>query len=228
VRLAYVLGLLIAFDISLGFHGFTYRVLYDYFLPFRSLRIPARNGIIVGFSLAVLAGFGAARIRRRGAVVLAAVLVSIEYLSRPIPLVTIPTEPPQAYADVLRDNDGNPPTTLFEFPASAQDDPTYMYYSTFHWQHLANGYSGFFPPSYIFLVNQVQNIPDDMSLMVIKSHGARYLLIHGERLFGHRYEELVEAARRRPELTFVSRSPAEREGQHGEISVFRISYNERR
>jgi len=227
-KFAYGLGLLIAFDISLGFNGVTFRLLYEYVLPFRGLRIPARNGIIVGFSLAVLAGFGAARIRRTPLLVAIAALLLVEYASWHIPMVTIPTSMPQAYADVLRDNDDNPTTTMFEYPVSAQDDPTYMYFSTFHWQHLVNGYSGFFPPSYIFLVNAAQNLPDDLSLHAIKSHGTRYLLIHGERLLGSRYDELTAELRRRPELTFVAKSPAEREGQHGEISVFRISYQESR
>ena len=228
VPVAYALGLLVAFDVSLGFNGLTYRVLYDFFLPFRGLRIPARNGIIVGFSLAVLAGFGAARLGRRAATVVLSVLIGAECLSRPLPMVTIPAAPPQAYADLLRDNADNPTTTIFEFPVSPQDDPTYMYYSTFHWQHLVNGYSGFFPRSYIFLVNAEQNIPDDLAISVIKSHGARYLLIHGERLFGRRYEELTDQLKRRPELTLLSRSPAERQDQAGEIALFRISYAESR
>ena len=59
---AYGLGLLLAFDVSLGLNGLTYSPLYDYFLPFRALRIPARMGIMVGFSLAVLAGYGVTRI----------------------------------------------------------------------------------------------------------------------------------------------------------------------
>lgn len=225
---AYLLGLLIAFDISLGFNGITYRVLYEFFLPFRGLRIPARNGIIVGFSLAVLAGFGAARIRRPALLAAIGAVLVAEYLSRPIPMMTIPQQMPPAYADVLRDNAGNPTAAIFEFPVSSHDDPTYMYYSTFHWQHLVNGYSGFFPPSYIFLVNAVENIPDDESIHAIKSHGTRYLLVHGERLFGDRYAELTAALQRRPEMTLLSKSPAEREGQHGEISVFRISYDEAR
>ncbi|HEV8208618.1 MAG TPA: glycosyltransferase family 39 protein, partial [Vicinamibacterales bacterium] len=65
VRLAYALGLMLAFDVSLGFNGVIYRALYDYFLPFKALRIPARMGLMVGFSLAVLAGYGAARIAAR-------------------------------------------------------------------------------------------------------------------------------------------------------------------
>ncbi|HZP48485.1 MAG TPA: hypothetical protein VFB07_08125 [Vicinamibacterales bacterium] len=228
VVLAYLLGLLIAFDISLGFNGLTFRLLYEYVLPFRGLRIPARNGIIVGFSLAVLAGFGAARLRdRRWAVAIAALMLA-EYASWHIPMVHVPLEPPGVYADILRDNAGNPPAAIFEFPVSSQDDPTYMYFATFHWLPLVNGYSGFFPPSYIFLVNAVQRLPDDLSLTAIKSHGARYLLVHGERLLGARYDELTAELRRRPELTFVMKGPASREGQHGEISVFRISYAESR
>jgi hypothetical protein len=228
VRLAYVLGLLIAFDISLGFNGITYRLLYEYVLPFRGLRIPARNGIVTGFALAVLAGFGAARIRRPAVLGAIGVLLAAEYVSRPIPMTTIPLAPPQAYADVLRDNAGNPTAALFEFPVSSQDDPTYMYYSTFHWQHLVNGYSGFFPPSYVFLVAAVGHIPDDESITAIKSHGTRYLLVHGERLFGDRYVELMAELKRRPELTFVSESPSERAGKHAAIAVFRVSYAEDR
>ena len=202
--------------------------MYEYALPFRGLRIPARNGLVVGFALAVLAGFGAARIRDARWLALVAVLLLVEYASWHLPTVTMPLQAPEAYADVLRDNDDNPTAAIFEFPVSAQDDPTYMYYSTFHWQHLVNGYSGFFPPSYIFLVNAMQDLPEGLSLRAIKSHGARYLLVHGERLHGGRYDELTAELKRRPELTLIAKTPAEREGQHGEISVFRVSYQESR
>ncbi|HMF97964.1 MAG TPA: glycosyltransferase family 39 protein, partial [Vicinamibacterales bacterium] len=47
-RIAYGLGLLLAFDVSLGLNGLIYRGLYDYFLPFKALRIPARMGLMVG------------------------------------------------------------------------------------------------------------------------------------------------------------------------------------
>src|SRR6185295_12234866 len=40
-RLAYGLGLILAVDVSFGFNGVIYRALYDYFLPFKALRIPA-------------------------------------------------------------------------------------------------------------------------------------------------------------------------------------------
>jgi hypothetical protein len=235
-KIAYALGLLIAFDISLGYHGLTYPLLYEYFVPFRALRIPARNGIIVGLSLAVLAGYGvahmAAMVRSPAArrIVLAAIgaLIVAEYASRPIRMIAMPLTPPAAYGDVVRDRGDSPTATLFEFPLSSKDDPTYMYFSTFHWQHLVNGYSGFFPPAYVFLANAVDSIPDNASIHAIKSHGARYLLLHGERLILPRYNELVAQLDARPELTVLSRTPVVRSGERSEISVYRISYVENR
>src|SRR5262249_18547342 len=167
-RLAYLLGLLIAFDVSLGFHGVLYRALYDYFVPFRALRIPARMGLMVGFSLAVLAGFGALRLggrlrsagpRRTASVLIAAVLL-LEYASRPLPLWTAPPEPPEAYADILRDRGDGPTAVIFEFPTGHMEDPEYLYYSAFHGQYLVNGYSGFFPPSSAKIVRAIPNFPD--------------------------------------------------------------------
>jgi hypothetical protein len=233
-RLAYFCGLLLAFDMSLGFNGITYGFLYAHVLPFRALRIPARMGMMVGFSLAVLAGFGVARIAgrltspaARGAVltVLAALLL-VEYASAPLRLQTLPVTPPEVYADLLHDRGDSPTATLFEFPASPLDDPTYMYFSTFHWQHLVNGYSGFFPPSYVDVVNAVRNFPDDESMRAIKAHGARYLTVHGERLFGDRYDQLVVALARRPELTLISRRPWHTADKHSEISLYRVSLDD--
>jgi hypothetical protein len=231
-RLAYGLGLLLAFDVSLGFNGLVYRALYDYFLPFRALRIPARMGMMVGFSLAVLAGYGAVRIAERlrseqaRRIVLVALggLMLVEYASKPLPLWTAPLSPPPVYDDLVRDRGDSPTAILFEFPTSALDDPAYLYYSTFHWQSLINGYSGFFPPSYVRLVRGIQNFPDQPSMDAIKSHGVRYLVIHGEFLYGARYETLIPQLDRRPDLTLVSRHPWQVADKHAEISVYRVSY----
>lgn len=231
VRLAYALGLLLAFDVSLGFNGALYRGLYDHFLPFKALRIPARMGLMVGFSLAVLAGYGAARLTdrlrsrtaRRIALVVLGTLMLGEYASKPLELWTAPTRPPDSYADLVRDAGDGPTSIIFEFPTGAMEDPEYLYYSTFHWQYLVNGYSGFFPPSYRNVVNAVRGFPDETSMNVIKSHGVRYLVIHGEWLFGARYEELVAELDRRPDLKLVSRRPWRRQDKHSEISVYRLT-----
>jgi len=231
VRLAYALGLMLAFDVSLGFNGVIYRALYDYFLPFKALRIPARMGLMVGFSLAVLAGYGAARIAarlrsanaRRALLTVIGVLMLVEYASTPLPLWAAPARPPESYADLVRDAGDGPTSVIFEFPTGAMQDPFYLYYSTFHWQYLVNGYSGFFPPSYQKVVYAMRGFPDETSMTVIGSHGVRYLVIHGEFLPRGRYERLIALIERRPDLKLVSRRPwPDADGKPAEISVYRV------
>jgi len=227
----YFLGLLLAFDISLGTHGVTYSLLYRFVLPFRALRAPARMGVMVGFSLAVLAGFGFARgterlaARRRAiAAAIVSTAILIEFASRPIPLQMIPAEVLPAYADLLRDRGDAPDAAIVEYPMGEHDDPTYMYYSTFHWQPIANGYSGFYPASYEELLFAFNSFPSDLALDAVKARRIRYVLVHGERMIGERYARLLPLLDRRSDLALVSRTPAARQGQHGEVSLYRVLY----
>src|SRR5205807_3089673 len=108
--------------------------------------------------------YGAARsveriesIRARRAVLVGlGALMLAEYASMPIALQPIPTRTPPVYADLLRDRGDSPDAVIVEYPTSdrpqpnmALHDATYMFYSTAHWQKLLNGYSGFFPASYL-------------------------------------------------------------------------------
>jgi hypothetical protein len=229
VRMAYALGLLIAVDISLGFNGITFPYLYEYIVPFRAMRIPARMGLFTAFSLAVLAGFGVTRLlervnsanlRRTAFMALALVLLA-EYASQPV-IVDVDREVPEVYADIVRDRDGGPTAVIFEFPTSLFDNPMYLYYSTFHWQHLVNGYSGFFPPSYWRVAEAVTNFPDERSMTEIRRHGTNYLVVHGERLRGNRYETLMATLDHRADLKLVSRRPWFALGKHSTISAYRI------
>jgi hypothetical protein len=227
VRAAYALGLGFAVNLTLGFNAPTYRFLYAHAPPFRALRIPALAVILVGFSLAVLAGFGiarmSARIKAPGARALLAlvccVAVLIEGCSTPMHLETIPEAPPAIYADLLRDIGDSPAATIVEVPMIVGEDQIYMYYSTFHWQTLLNGYSGFFPPSYQWLVAVMHGFPNARSLDALRVRGARYAVIHGERLAAEAYERLIdEIDTCRCGLTLVARRPWE--GR--EISLYRI------
>ena len=56
--IVYLIALVAAFEMSLGFSGYTFRFLYDHVVAFRALRAPARLGIFVVMFLGVLAGFG--------------------------------------------------------------------------------------------------------------------------------------------------------------------------
>jgi hypothetical protein len=231
-QFAYALGLVVALDLSLGVNGVIYRLLYAYALPFRALRAPARMGIFVGFSLAVLAGYGVARIggwfasrqSRVAAIAAIALAVLVEDASRPLALLPIRRGMPPIYADLLSDRGDSPDAAIVEYPMGYLDDPTYMYYSTFHWQRLANGYSGFFPKSYSDLQFAFENFPDNMSIGAIKSRGIRYLLVHGERLLGERYDRLIPLLDQRTDLKLVARRPAVRAGQHGETSLYRVVF----
>jgi hypothetical protein len=227
VRAAYALGLMFAVDLTLGFNGLMYRFLYEHVAPFRALRIPALAVILVGFSLAVLAGFGVARMSARitapgaraGLVLAVCLAVLAECRSTPVQLTMMPGAPPAIYADLLRDIGDSPTAALVEVPVIFGGDQLYMYYSTFHWQMLLNGYSGFFPGSYQQLRAVMQGFPDARSLDVLRERGARYTMIHGELLEPGEYLRMIRAVDTcRCALTLVARRP----WQGRDISLYRI------
>ena len=55
-----------------------------------------------------------------------------------------------------------------------------MYYATFHWQMLVNGYSGFFPASYVEFFERMRGFPDARAMNVIDTRGVGYVVVHGE------------------------------------------------
>lgn len=227
VRALYALGLGFAFNLTLGFNAPMYRFLFEHVALFRALRIPALAVILVGFSLAVLAGFGIARMSARlrapsaraALALVCGVAALVEGCSTPVHLTTIPEAPPAIYADLLRDIGNSPAATIIEVPMIVGGDQKYMYYSTFHWQTLLNGYSGFFPPSYLRLVAVMRGFPDARSLDTLRVRGARYAVIHGELLAAEAYQRLIdEIDTCRCGLTLVAR----RSWQGREISLYRI------
>jgi hypothetical protein len=76
-----------------------------------------------------------------------------------------------------------PPGVVAEFPMPKVDalpgpDPWYAYFSIFHWKPLVNGYSGFYPPSYIHRLVDLRRFPDAFSLRALRREGVRYMVIH--------------------------------------------------
>jgi hypothetical protein len=185
VIVVYGLAAVVAFEASLGFRGYAYSFLYSYVSPFRGLRAPARLGIFVVFFLAVLSGFGysflAATLRRRTRVILLLILLAAVLLEdcTPVQLVTYPNTAPPVYRLLA----SRPAGVVAEFPMPAIDtlpgpDPKYAYMSTFHWKPLVNGYSGFFPPSYLRRIEAMRRFPEPFSLRALRGDGVRYLVIH--------------------------------------------------
>jgi hypothetical protein len=93
-----------------------------------------------------------------------------------------------------------------------------MYYSTFHWQNLLNGYSGFLPPSYDDLVRTLTVFPDDDSIWVLRQRHKQYVVVHGELMASVDYERLIHNVSARPELVLVARRP----WKDREIALYRL------
>ena len=184
--LVYLVLLMVAVEMSLGVHGFTYPWLYRHIMVYRGLRAPARAGLFFLMFLGVLAGYGYQRLARGRSVsqrtLLVAVLsaaVLVEYHVS-ITLSEFPNTAPPIY----RLLESQPPGPVVEFPLPRRDslpyrDAEYSYMSTFHWFPLVNGYSGVFPRSYLTLLDRLQSFPDESSIRRLRAIGVRYLIVHG-------------------------------------------------
>jgi hypothetical protein len=149
-------------------------------------------------------------------VVVLGALIAFEYRSVPFALTTMPERAPQVYDDLVREIGDAPRAAIVELPLG--QGPTYMYYSTFHWQVLLNGYSGFFPPSYYQLADAMATFPDPGSLQVLRRRERRFVLIHGELMPPEEYDGLIKAASAVPSLKLISRRP----WRDREISLYRL------
>jgi hypothetical protein len=211
-----------AFDLSLGVNGPGFQSLYDRVWPLRALRVVARFAMLVALATAVLAGFGVARLcRGRPAslqialVVIALAAVTAEGRMQPVALSFLPDRAPAVYSWLA----GQPPGVVCEYPVNhlegrlGPQDPTYMYYSTRHWQPLLNGYSGFAPPSYLELLDRVGDFPDDASVNYLRARGVRYLLVHGVFYIDGDFNADVERLRSRSDVRFIGVFPWRGGGQ---------------
>jgi hypothetical protein len=185
--LAYVLGLVAAFEMSLGLHGYSYAFLYHHVSIFSGLRAPARFGVFVLFCLAVLAAYGQAAIEqalpRAARRILAAAICGVlmlEYWVVPLRLVPYPNAAPPLYAWLAH----QPAGVTAEFPMPLVDtlpgpEPRYTYMSTFHWMPMVNGYSGYYPSSYLDRLDRLQEFPAAPAIAELSKSGVRYLIVHG-------------------------------------------------
>jgi hypothetical protein len=225
-RMAYAAALAFAFEASLGMNGFVYGILYELLVPFRGLRVAARFSIFVGASLAVLAGYGVARLTAHTRpplrfVLTAALAVAVMIDYRPaLDLQPVPLHPPGVYAWF----EGRPPSVIAEIPVPPREGDfwtgaRYMYFSTFHWNTLLNGDSGFHPPSFREFVERCRTFPDDASLALLKARGAAYVIVHEDGYASRpSYHRTIERIDRRQDLREVRRA-----GQPGsEARVYEI------
>jgi hypothetical protein len=174
-----------------------YGVLYAFVPGFDGVRVPARFWMVGLLALSVLGGIGAARLSRtrRGLALLGLAWVLCLAEARidpfvvngagPVPGFNAPeprlrgrAEAPAVYAAVARQPPG---AVLAELPLGLPDfDLRAMYYSTFHWRKLLNGYSGFTPAHYGRLVAALgrTSASADEAWAALETSGASTVLIH--------------------------------------------------
>jgi hypothetical protein len=225
--MVHAIGLALAVDLTLGFNGGLFRLLYDWVLPFRGLRVPARADILVLLGTSVFAGYGLARLlaeASRPAVRTTLVagtigLASIECLATPR---LVPAEPqPAVLYSWLK---ASPDAVLFEWPVTVpwrlynMVDVHYMYRSTLHWRPMLNGYSGFYPASYLKLLQRMRTFPDTGSLTELQRRGATVLIVHEVPESRPSYDDAVMRLMRDPNVRVLAQ---EKEGTR-RVAFFRL------
>ena len=183
LRLIYAGALLASVDGTLGLHGVAYPYYYWLLPPFRGLRAPSRFAALVGLTLAILAGFGARRaLRWRTAPVyqhamFAGLIAFVIVDAWPsLRLEPVWKEPPPIY-DVLR---YAPNAVLLETPIPNDEifNIPYLYFSTWHFAKIVNGYSGFVPTSYADFYKEMVFFPDSRSIAALRQRGVTYVTVN--------------------------------------------------
>jgi hypothetical protein len=213
IAVVYLIAAVCAFELSLGFSGYTFRFLYDHVPLFHGLRAISRAGIFVAFFLAALAAFGfttiASGLERRWRIAFAvAVLAALvaEYRVQRLTLFPYPNEPPAVYAWLSRQPTGVVAELPMPLPeALPGEDPQYAYYSTFHWNPLLNGYSGFYPASYLDRLETLRQFPDDASVSRLHRDGTRYLILHAGRYPEQQRASILETLTNRHRMAELAR-----------------------
>jgi hypothetical protein len=174
-----------------------YGALYEFVPGFDGVRAPSRYWMVALLALSVLGGLGAARLVRRpaGMIVLGLAWLLCLAEARTVPFVVNGAGPVPGFTAPeprLRGRDdassvyaslaSQPPdAVLAELPLGQPDfDLRAMYYSTFHWRRLVNGYSGFTPVHYGPLVAALGTSGVDAQRVwtALRSSGATTVIVH--------------------------------------------------
>ena len=168
------------------------------------MRVPARFDAFVSLSVALFAARGIDDLCRRVASprrralgwAAAAVLLFVDLLPRPLHWAIVPREEefPPVYAWLA----GRPEVrALLEVPVRPRGgDVEAMYYSTRHWKPIANGYSGYLPPSYLEINQRARFLPDEDGLTLLRQLGISHLLVHSGQLAPLRARRLARKGAR--------------------------------
>ena len=160
-------------------HGPTFTALHAVLLPFRGLRVPARFGLLAGMTLAILSGYGGARLLERwprrhialAGAMLALVIVEALLTLR---LQRVWDEPLRIYASIAG---AEPPVLLAEFPMrGTYTDPTSTRAICISRRSLAEPrqwQQRILPPSYVEPPANENDYPNEAALSYLRSREYR-------------------------------------------------------
>ena len=196
--------LLIAFIFSLGpfisVFGKTVSLPYSWLfhtLPgFKSMRVPARFGLIVAFSLSALASIGVMElyknflpgknIQKLIRPLITGLFGAIILLESYTPFSTLSfyngkVETLSGVYQWLRSQ--AEPLRIVELPiCEPKDNFEAMYYSTFHWKTMLNGRSAFIPNGIRRAFAELRSFPSQRSISLLKSVAIEYVVLHTKKL----------------------------------------------
>jgi hypothetical protein len=206
------LGVLAAWA-SLGPAWGLYRLLYELVPGLSGTRVPPRMAIYVMLALAVLAAQGAAIVFRRFPVKVLAPLVVVlplaESFAGPLPYARAP-EFPDVYRWLA---EVNAPAPLVELPLPPvprqRENAAYLYWSTAHYQPIANGFATVVPPVYAEIAESMKTFPDAEGVELLRRLGFRYVILHRDRYLRTRAARMEEALSREPGLKRIYRTESE-------------------
>ena len=185
------------------------------------MRVPARFYAFVSFSLVFFAARELDRCLRgrRLATGLVAALLLLELWPRPIEWQPVPRE-----ADVAPVYhwlaDQKEVAALLELPlVDHSTDILYMYFASFHWKPLVNGYSGYIPDHFSDLMESCcYPLPDPEQLATLRRWGVSHVLLHED--------SLDRAWKRRAAREWADQPGVSVEYEDGTDRVYRIAASE--
>ncbi len=170
---------------------------------FSLVRVPGRFAVLASLGASALAGFtvvhalGAVEGERRRALVSLAIVAvvgavvwwqgsSYPFRLKTFPLPTSVAQVPPVYRWLADHGEGKPLLELEVQKGSGnvawcawRGEAMAMYYSTFHWLPILNGYSGYQPPSYGVIQEQATQLPDRAALQTLADcAGLSWILVH--------------------------------------------------
>lgn len=180
-----VVGVVLSLGANLSLYGW----LQANVPAFQGMRAAGRWGYLALVAVAVLAGYGVAQLETRwkarrwwpaaaGALL---VLVTVEVMRAPLPLVSF-NGIPRVFRQLTRPDIG----AIVVYPlyqwSSFFGNARYMLYQTAHWKPMLNGYSSFAPQSYFERAARFNNFPAPEVIAEMKSIGITHVVIERARI----------------------------------------------